>query len=203
MNFDDLLALHRIDDDFRHRDVPLAQLAQVGVRALDVAGAGIGGDAEQAIGDLRQRRDDDDGPARVAAFLLRVGLPLGAHDRNQALDRGLVGDRRAAELHHHHRPALRWSGAAALGQSNTPSASHQFGVENRGAGGAAHRVVPERDELGVRHLAGAHAADGDRHAVAAIGVESRLRPVRLEGTTIGGFGARGQRELLRTAAELP
>ena len=87
--------------------VALAQLAQVGLRALDVAGAGVGGNAQQAIGDFRQRRHDDDRAARVAALLLRVGLPLRAHDGDQPLDGGLIGHRRAAELHHDHRSGIR------------------------------------------------------------------------------------------------
>ena len=99
---DHLLALHGVGDDLRHRDVPLPQLAEIGQRAFDVAGAGVGGHAEQAIGDLRQRRHDDDRPARVAAFLLRVGLPLRADDGDQPLDGALIGHRRAAEFHHNH-----------------------------------------------------------------------------------------------------
>ena len=99
---DHLLALHGIGDDLRDGGVALAQLAQIGLRAFDVAGAGVGGNAEQPIGDLRQRRHDDDRAARVAAFLLRVGLPLRADDGDQPLDGGLIGHRRAAEFHDNH-----------------------------------------------------------------------------------------------------
>ena len=91
-----------IGDDVRDGDVPLPQVAEVGARAVDVAGAGVGGNAEQSIGDLRQRRDDDDRAARVAAFLLGVGLALRANDGDQPLDGGLIRHRGAAELHDDH-----------------------------------------------------------------------------------------------------
>ena len=97
----------------------LAQLAQVGLRALDVAGAGVGGNAEQAIGHFRQRRHDDDRTARVAAFLLRVGLPLRTDDGDQTLDGGLIGHRRAAEFHYDHDLALR-------ARSYQPPRTNQF-----------------------------------------------------------------------------
>ena len=54
---------------------------------------------------------------------------------------------------------------------------HELGIQDRRTGGAADGVVAERDELRVRRLAGAYAADGDRHAVAAVGVEPRLRAI--------------------------
>ena len=119
MNAINLLALHRIADDMRHGDVPLAKLAQIGARAVEVAGAGIGGDAEQAVRDFRQSRDHHDGPARIAAFLLCVCLPLRADDGDQPLDGDLVGDRRPAKLHHDHQARSK------------PFGCHQLGIENR------------------------------------------------------------------------
>jgi hypothetical protein len=58
-------------------------------------------------------------------------------------------------------------------------AGQQFGVEDGGSGGAANGVVREHGELPVEHAAGAQAADGHGHAVAAIAVEARLRAVGL------------------------
>src|SRR5262245_40808859 len=52
---------------------------------------------------------------------------------------------------------------------------HQLGIEDRRAGGTADRVVSERDELVREHRTGTDASDGDRHAIAKIRVEARLR----------------------------
>jgi hypothetical protein len=90
----------------------LVQIAQAVARPFAVAGAGLRGDAEQPVGDARQRRHDDDRPARVTAFLLRLGLALRAHDGHQPLDRRAVGDRRPAKLHDNH-VATRSSAAHA------------------------------------------------------------------------------------------
>ena len=60
-----------------------------------------------------------------------------------------------------------------------PACHNQFRVQDRAAGGAANGVVAERDQLAVEHRAAAHAADGDRHAVAGRDVEPRLRAVAL------------------------
>jgi hypothetical protein len=107
---DNIFTLHRVTDDFGHVDVALAQLAQVVVGALDVAGAGVSSDSEQTIGHLRHRRDHHDRPACVATFLLCIRLALGADNCDEPFDCGLVGDGRATEFHDHH-------------QSNTPSAA--------------------------------------------------------------------------------
>src|SRR5919198_3964739 len=63
--------------------------------------------------------------------------------------------------------------------SQQPLAMHQFRVEDRDAGGAADRVVAERDELVVEDRTGTQPSDRDGHAAAAIDVERRLRPVAL------------------------
>ena len=44
-------ALDGVENDRRHADVPLAQFAQVILRTLDVAGAGVGGNAQEPIRD--------------------------------------------------------------------------------------------------------------------------------------------------------
>ena len=71
-------------------------------RAVDVAGAGLGREPEQPIGRAAERRHDDDRPAPVGALRLNRRLPRGANDGDQPLDRGPIGDRRAAELHDDH-----------------------------------------------------------------------------------------------------
>src|SRR5262245_50333698 len=78
---------------------------------------------------------------------------------------------------------------------------HQLSVEDRRAGGAANRVVAERDELEVQHRARAQTADGHRHAVVAIGVEHRLRPILLVEVHDRMGRRRWQIEFLRLAFE--
>ena len=63
---------------------------------------------------------------------------------------------------------------------SSPSRNHQFRVQHGRAGGAAHRVVPQRHELLVEHRAGAQAADENGHAA--------LR-VRRPGAAAGGSAA--------------
>src|SRR5262249_20177920 len=85
--------------------------------------------------------------------------------------------------------------------SQEPLALHQLAVQDRPPGGAANRVVPERDELVVEHRARAQTADGDRHPAAAVDVERRLRAVRLGQVDDRLLRRRRQAELLRPAAE--
>src|SRR5438045_8455973 len=54
---------------------------------------------------------------------------------------------------------------------------HQLSVQNCRAGGAADRVVAERDELVVEHRTRTQASDGDGHPSPAVGVERRLRTI--------------------------
>ena len=65
----------------------------------------------------------------------------------------------------------------------TPAAigGHEFGVEDRRAGGAAHRIVPESDHLRMQDFARTDAADGYGHPVAAIRVEPWLRTIAFAG----------------------
>src|SRR5271165_3478889 len=78
----------------------------------------------------------------------------------------------------------------------------EFGVEQCRTSRAANGVVREHGELVVENAAGAQASDGDRHAMAAVHVEARLR-------TVGGIvvhdglgGREWQPELLRSGMEL-
>ena len=50
-----VVALHGVTDDFGHRNMTMPKLAQIGARPIEISGAGIRGDAEEAIGDLRER----------------------------------------------------------------------------------------------------------------------------------------------------
>ena len=83
-----------------------------------------------------------------------------------------------------------------------PLRVHQLGVQNRRAGGAANRIVSQRDELGVHHRALAQAADGDRHAAAEVRIEPRLRPVRFLHHDDRRLRRARQPQLLRLAAKL-
>src|SRR6202041_2985588 len=71
-------------------------------------------------------------------------------------------------------------------------AGEQLCVQDGGAGGSANGVVREHGELPVEYRAGAQAADGDGHAVAAIAVQARLRPVGLRRPLHGLIGRGGQ-----------
>src|SRR5580698_1524885 len=71
-------------------------------------------------------------------------------------------------------------------------ARQQLGVENSRAGGAANRIVREHCELPVEHAARAQPAYGHSHAVAAVAVEARLRPVRLSSPLDRLIGRRRQ-----------
>src|SRR3954451_3309053 len=64
-------------------------------------------------------------------------------------------------------------------RSQQALAMHQFGVQDRRAGGAADRVVAERDELVVEDGTGTKTTDRHRHPAVAVRVECRLRPVLL------------------------
>src|ERR1035437_1621776 len=68
----------------------------------------------------------------------------------------------------------------------------QFGVEDGGSGGAANGVVREHGGLPVEHAAGAQAAHGHRHAVAAIAVQSGLGAIVLGSPLDGLIGSGGQ-----------
>ena len=82
---------------------------------------------------------------------------------------------------------------AALGDRfQLTQAGEQLGVQDGGSGGSANGVVREHGELPVEHAAGAQAADGDGHAVAAIAIEARLRAVGLRGPLDGLLGSGGQ-----------
>jgi hypothetical protein len=78
------------------------------------------------------------------------------------------------------------------GRLQLAQAGEQFGVEDGGSGGSANGVVREHGELPVEHRAGAQAADGHGHAVAAIAVEARLRAIVLRRPLDGLIGSGGQ-----------
>ena len=91
--------------------------------------------------------------------------------------------------------------AVAINRPEQAFGLHQLGIEHGRAGGAANRVVTERDELDVEHRAGPEAADGDGHAAVALDVEPRLRPVVRVQVDDRGRRRDRQPELLRPAAE--
>ena len=64
----DLAAFGVFRDDAGDLVMPRPQRAHVLARAVDVAGARLGGDAEQPIRRAAERRHDDDRPAPVACF---------------------------------------------------------------------------------------------------------------------------------------
>ena len=80
----------------------VTEIAHAGTSSFAVSSSGLGGETQQAVGHARQRRDDDDRAARVAAFALRFSLALGPDDRQQPLDGGTIRHRGSAELHHDH-----------------------------------------------------------------------------------------------------
>src|SRR5258707_12790016 len=69
-----------------------------------------------------------------------------------------------------------WSTDAALPGGQVAFAAQQFGGEHRPAGGAAHRVVRQRDEPPVEDRVGSQPADRDRLAAARVAIEPGLRP---------------------------
>src|SRR5580658_9452514 len=71
-------------------------------------------------------------------------------------------------------------------------AGEQLCIQNGGAGGSANGVVREHGELPVEHRAGAQAAHGNGHAVAAVAVEARLGTVGLRSPFDGLIGSCGQ-----------
>ena len=147
--------------------------------------------AQQLVSDFGHGADHDDG-------LLAHGDASG-NDGRGAADGRRIFDRRAAELHdnqahasllivHHAKPR---AAVSATGFQLT-QACQQFGVQDGGSGGSANGVVREHGELPVEHVAGAQAADGDGHAVAAIAIEARLRAIRLRSPLDGLIGSGGQ-----------
>ena len=97
--------LHSVGADERRGDaqVPLQQVAQQLRGLIGLPVAGEAGGFDQPVRDLRQRRDDDNRrPGR------RIGFQVARHDPDHAAHRFGVGDRGAAELHHHvHRSPSR------------------------------------------------------------------------------------------------
>ena len=96
----------RIADDFGDLDVTRAQILQAGARAFDVARRRQSpprraGDRSRSTAPTRRR------PARAhrrPPSALRPAAPRARGD--QPLNGGLIGDRRAAELHHYHSACL-------------------------------------------------------------------------------------------------
>ncbi len=83
-------------------EVARAQGAQLFACAVRVTSAGGRRHTQQAIGGAAKRGDHDDRSTPIHALRLNGHLPGGADDRNQPLDGGTIGDRRAAEFHHNH-----------------------------------------------------------------------------------------------------
>src|SRR4051812_40429946 len=90
---------------------------------------------------------------------------------------------------------------AAFGRSQERLPMHQFGVQDRGAGGTADRVVAERDELVVEHRTRTQATYRHGHAAVATRVERRLGPILFGEIDERLRRRRRQPELLRSAAE--
>ena len=70
-------------------------------------------------------------------------------------------------------------------------AGQHLGIQNRCSGRAAHGVVREQHKLPVQHIARAQPSHRHRHALAAIAVQPRLRPVVLRRPLHGCSGANG------------
>ena len=100
------------------------------------------GDREQRVRRAAERGDDDDRVAGRAAPSMIAAVRC---------DRLGVADRGAAELADDHATI------------EPPGRDQELGVEHRRAGGAANRVVSQRDERHVEERILAHAADGDGH----------------------------------------
>ncbi len=122
-----------------------------------------------------------------------------------ARDGDSVFHRSAAEFHdddvHAAGPPVR-ADRSVCAEKLSLGGEH-LGVEQGRSGGAANRVVREQRELPIEQAAGAQAADGGRHAVAAIDVETRLRPIFFAVNSIGCGGALGRRGLASGMELLP
>ena len=146
-------------------------------RAVAIVLSGRGCSGEQGVGDLAHGGDDDDGPEAL--------LEAAGDDGTGALDGGGVLDGGATELHDDDAGVGRLAHAftSVLGvrvdrgepaEVELAEDGEDFGVEDGGSGGPADGVVREQGELPVEEGAGAQAADGGGHAVAAHEVEAGL-----------------------------
>ena len=85
----------------RHGVMAIEQRTERRFRARCVAFLRMAGRLDQLVGDARKRRHDDDGRT------WRPLAHLAAYDSDQPVDRVRIGDRRAAEFHHHAHWSLR------------------------------------------------------------------------------------------------
>ena len=142
-----------------------------------VAGRRVRRQFEQRVGDAAERRDDDHSRPLLGVTMAttRRGPRTVATDDPPNFITTMT-----ARL----RPATR--------------GCEQFGVQDRGAGRAADRVVAEGDQLVAEHRAAPHAPDAHRHAVLTMGVEPGLRAVALgemqDGRPSAPRAARGRPE---------
>src|SRR6266568_2845824 len=77
----------------------------------------------------------------------------------------------------------------------------QLGVEQRGSGGTADRIVGEQGELPVKHSTRTQAADRRGHATAGINIKARLRTISRVCLQHGSFRRAGEFLLLWNATE--
>src|SRR5687767_10437690 len=101
----------------------------------------------------------------------------------------------------------RFSGTASSRATKDSAAKaslreEQLRVEDRGAGGAADRVVAEDDELVAEDRILANTPDHRGHAALRVAVEDRLRTVRLVAHDDRVLWRARQLQLLRTTGEL-